>query len=140
MMNLYFNKENKFKSFLKTDELETSSIGDMAFLLLIFFIVTSSFLMRMGIFLSLPSKEGGASKVEESQLFEITPMADGYKIGNESVDEQKAVEMLNAKKEKTEDVIFVVYMNETVRYERLIDALSIASRAKIKKISVKDAE
>ncbi len=119
-------------------EMETSAIGDMAFLLLIFFIVTSSFLMRMGIFLSLPSDSGGAIKVEKKQLFEITPLGNGYLVDQNRVTGLEALELLRQKKESQNNLIYVVYMNPSLKYERLIDALSLAGKAGVQNISVKD--
>ncbi len=138
-MNPYAVKK-KFRNHLKSGEVETSAIGDMAFLLLVFFIVTSSFMMKQGVFLSLPSPSGGAVKVEESQLFQIRPLEEGYAIEGGAplvVDENRAIELLRDKKAIAGDVIYVVSMTPKIRYERLIDALSIARLVGVSKISLK---
>lgn len=131
------------QSGLKAGAMETSSIGDMAFLLLIFFIVTSSFVMKQGLFLSLPSDSGQAIKVEESQIFEIAPLEELYLVGGpsgERLDEKQALQALIDKKAKIDDIVFVVHMDPAIAYERLIDALGIARQAGVKRISLKDKD
>jgi len=139
-MNPFFAKKKRVRTTIANGEMETSAIGDMAFLLLIFFIVTSSFMMKQGIFLSLPSTDGGAVKVSESELFEITPLVQGYMYKDKQITEKQALAYLEEQKQKVEEVIFVIYMNQNIRYERLIDTLSIARKTEIKKISIKDEQ
>lgn len=126
-------------------EPETSSIGDMAFLLLIFFIVTSSFMMKMGIFLSLPSASG-STHLPKSEIFEITPLEEGFLVaasdlsGGRPMGAEEAYELLAQKKAEVDNPVFVVYMEPQVSYQRFIDALTIAGRAGVKRISIKDIE
>jgi biopolymer transport protein ExbD len=54
LLKYFYQKDKKFKE-IKEHTADTSSIGDMAFLLLVFFIVTGSFMLRQGVFFSLPS-------------------------------------------------------------------------------------
>ena len=97
-------------------------------------------MMKQGIFLSLPSTDGGAVKVSESELFEITPLVQGYMYKDKQITEKQALAYLEEQKQKVEEVIFVIYMNQNIRYERLIDTLSIARKTEIKKISIKDEQ
>ncbi|MES0490151.1 MAG: biopolymer transporter ExbD [Leptospirales bacterium] len=130
------------RAFRKTTEatVDSSAIGDMAFLLLIFFIVTSSFLIKQGFFLSLPSKDGGAIKVEEEKLFEIEPTDEAYVYESRTINEKKLRLFIEQKQETTEELILIIYMNPDVKYSRLIDTLSIARDFGIMKISIKDTE
>ncbi len=105
---------------------DSSSIGDIAFLLLIFFIVTSSFLLRQGIFLNLPAKDAGAVKKDVKSFFEVTPINKNFIYKNRVITRSEYKKLLNIHKEKHKESILVVYMDKQVKYERLVDALSVA--------------
>ena len=65
---------------------ESSSVGDLAFLLLIFFIVTSSFILRQGIFFSLPSKKASTIRLEQEQIIEVYPKNEGVLYNGKLID------------------------------------------------------
>ena len=119
---------------------DSSSIGDLAFLLLIFFIVTSSFILRQGIFLSLPSKSSGAIKLQENQIFEVYPENEGFVYEGKLIDRDSLKTFLSGQKEKQPDSVFVVYMKPDVLYDRLVDALSVASEVGMNRVSLKNYE
>ena len=126
--------------FKKSKPFDSSSIGDLAFLLLIFFIVTSSFILRQGIFLSLPSKSSGAIKLQEDQLFEVYPENEGFVHEGKLLDRGSLKTLLSGQREKQPDSVFVVYMKPEVQYDRLIDALSVASEVGMNRVSLKNFE
>ncbi len=118
---------------------DSSSIGDIAFLLLIFFIVTSSFILRQGISLSLPSKNSAPMKVKENMVFEVIPTEKGFIIDGEFNDRESFKNKLVEEFKKSKDIILLVKMNKGIRYDRLIDALSVAKETGLRnKISVKN--
>ena len=71
---------------------EATSIGDLAFLLLIFFIVTGSFMLRQGIFFSLPSNTSGAVYVEPSNIINVQPATEGFIVDGVFVSREKLKE------------------------------------------------
>ena len=62
---------------LEAKPFDSSAIADLAFLLLIFFIVTSSFILRQGLFFSLPSRSSGSVRLDDKKIVEVVPGNDG---------------------------------------------------------------
>lgn len=116
---------------------EASSIGDLAFLLLIFFIVTSSFILRQGVFLSLPS-DSASVKVDEKNLLSVYPETQGYTVEGKFLDREGLLAQIRERREQSRDTIMVIYMKPDVKYDRLVDTLSAAKEEKLKKISLKN--
>ncbi len=117
---------------------ESSSIGDLAFLLLIFFIVTGSFVIRQGIFFSLPSQSAGSVKLEEKLIVEVYPQNDGFRYNGDIMDRNTFKKMLVERKNEASEVVLIIHMEPQVKYDRLVDALSIAKESSIKRISLKN--
>ncbi len=139
--NILFREKHK-KSYRSKDnpEFESTSIGDLAFLLLIFFIVTGSFVLRQGILFSLPSKSAGTVQVDEKKLIEVFPINDGFQIDNKTLTRQSFKDVLSSRQSISKDNILVIYMSKTVKYSRLIDTLSVAKETGITRVSLKDTE
>jgi len=119
---------------------ESSSVGDIAFLLLIYFIVTSSFILRQGIFFSLPSPDAGAIKVDQARIAEIIPSNNGYIYSGETVTRDQVKKVLAERKNKNANLIMVIKMRPGVKYEMLVDALSIARESGITDVSLKNQQ
>lgn len=130
-----YSKKTKESSVLSTSD--TSAMGDVAFLLLIFFIVTTSFILRQGIFFTLPSKNEGAQKIEENMLMKLYPEEQGFlyegkKIGRDELEEQLKMRLAQQK-----DLIVLIYMKEDVPYRRLVETLSAVKEEGVRRVSVK---
>jgi biopolymer transport protein ExbD len=119
---------------------EASSIGDLAFLLLIYFIVTSSFLLRQGIFLSLPSPDSGKMRVKQEEIVVVEPRPQGYHWQGKPMERSELKAKLQKRQKQSKKTIAVVRMNRRLKYERLVDALSLAREAGITKVSVKETD
>jgi len=131
-------QREKQKQKLEQKGFDTSSIGDLAFLLLIFFIVTASFIVRQGIFFSLPSKNSRSIKIEKSQIIEVYPLNEGFLYNGKIIQRKELKNTLrNIIKQYAKPVVFI-RMKPDVRYEKLVDMLSICRELGIKRISLKD--
>ncbi len=117
---------------------ESSSIGDLAFLLLIFFIVTGSFVLRQGIFFSLPSQTAGSVKLEEKLIVDVYPQDNGFQYNEDIMNREAFKDMLTERKNESSEVVLIIHMKQQVKYDRLVDTLSIAKEAGIKRISLKN--
>jgi biopolymer transport protein ExbD len=117
---------------------EATSMGDMAFLLLIFFIVTGSFVLRQGIFFSLPSKSASPVRVEESRIVETWPETEGFTVEGRSFSRELFKEMMKARVETVNQTVLIINMKENVRFERLVDALSVAKESGVKNVSLRN--
>lgn len=116
---------------------DSSAIGDIAFLLLIFFIVTGSFILRQGIYFSLPSKNASSVSIEQKYITYVTPENAGFSINGKHLDRSRLKEILAAKREMSKKNILVICMKPSIKYKRLIDTLSLAKETGIKRVSLK---
>ncbi len=121
-------------------QFDSSSIGDIAFLLLIFFIVTGSFILRQGIFLSLPSKTAGSIKIDQKAFFEVFPQNKNYLYEGRVITRKEFKKLLNSHKKNNKETILIIKMKRDVKYDRLVDALSVAKEVGGIKVSLKNAK
>ena len=131
-------KRVKSWRFREPKAFDSSAIGDLAFLLLIFFIVTSSFILRQGIFLSLPSNSSGAIRMEENELFEIYPLNDNFEYDGGVLTRREFKGLLKEHTDKHPKGALLIYMNPDVKYHRLIDTLSVAKEVGQSRVSLKN--
>jgi biopolymer transport protein ExbD len=117
---------------------DTTSIGDISFLLFIFFIVTSSFILREGIFLSLPSARVSAVRLQPDQVLEVKPENEGFRIGNKVLSRDSFGEELRRFKESGADKVLIIRMSLKVPYDRLVDTLSVAREVGMRKVSLQN--
>ncbi len=120
------------------ESFDTTSIGDLSFNLLIFFIVTASFILKEGIFFSLPSKTAGVVQVEARQLVDIQPLNQGFMMEGMHLSREDLKTRLILRKKANRDIIAIIHMNPGVRYERLVDTLSVSRESGISRISLKN--
>lgn len=117
---------------------ESFSIGDLAFLLLIFFIVTSSFILREGIFFSLPSNSGSAVRVDAKQIMDVYPENTGFRIDDKLIAREEALEKMKSHREGVDDAVLIIHMREGIIYDRFIDTLSLAKETGISRVSIRE--
>ncbi len=132
----YINKQKR-KRESERHEFDSSSVGDLAFLLLIFFIVTSSFILRQGILLSLPPKNAASEKIEEEQLINIYPTNSSFTVDGVNMNREELMEKMKDEKKSRTRVIAVVNMRSGVKYDRLVDTLSLLKETRINEVSLK---
>lgn len=117
---------------------ESFSIGDLAFLLLIFFIVTSSFILREGIFFSLPAKSGRALRVDAKQIVDVYPENSGFRIDDRLLARGEALEIMKSHRERVDDAVLIIHMRDGITYDRFIDTLSLAKETGISRVSIRE--
>lgn len=117
---------------------DSSSISDLAFLLLIFFIVTSSFIIRQGVFFSLPSQSAASVRLKENQVIEVYPQDNGFLYNDELLDRSEFMQMIVDHNKINPDTVLIIYMNPQVKYDRLVDTLSVAKETGMKRVSLKN--
>lgn len=116
---------------------ESSAMGDLAFLLLIFFIVTSSFMIRQGIFFSLPSNTAGVVRLTDDQIMEVAPQNNGFLYRGMIVERAVFLKMMEQQMKADGKKVLIIAMGSTVKYDRLVDTLSVAKEAGIRRVSLK---
>jgi len=122
------------------DRFDTTAVADLSFNLLIFFIVTASFILRQGIFITLPSPGAGAVKVEASRIVELYPSNDGYLIDGTVRSRADAAALLKERRSGNPGIIAIIFTAPDLRYERLVDALSIVRETGITKMTIREQE
>jgi len=114
--------------------IDITPLIDVMFLLLIFFMVSSTFRERLGLDVALPETE--AATQQEESPFEITVTEDGTFGYNdaEGLDEAELEAALRADLETNPDAAFVLRGDRGARYERYIAALGIVKEAGVEKL------
>ena len=124
-----------------SEEIPNSSLSDIAFLLLIFFMVSTVFAIEEGLLLQLPSKEGVVKKISRKNIMRVTVYPDGaVTIDDEPVviDEIKPrVEQAMVDNPK---VIIVVETHRDAKYGLMVDVLDELKLAEATRISLKALE
>ena len=120
----------------KVDEVNSSSMADIAFLLLVFFLVTTTISMDKGINIILPA-EGSEKEVNKENLVNIA-MNDQGKILVDDVPK-----MINEIKQLAErkiagnsKIIFSVSTHERTKYQDYVSLLDELKKAKATRISI----
>jgi len=118
--------------------LDVTPMGDLSFLLFIFFMVTGSFILREGIFFSLPSMRSDVIRLNPNQAMEVTPLDNGFVFHNMLLDRETFVKEVKRIQNKGGKVL-VINMNPDVKYDRLVDTLSVARETGTRKVSLSSA-
>ena len=118
------------------DEVNSSSMADIAFLLLVFFLVTTTISMDKGINIILPA-EGNEKEVDKNNLVNIA-MNDRGKILVDDV--PKLISEIKLLVEKriaaNPKIIFSVSTHERTKYQDYISLLDELKKARATKISI----
>jgi biopolymer transport protein ExbD len=124
-----------------SEEIPSSSLSDIAFLLLIFFMVSTVFAIEEGLLLQLPSKEGVVKKISRKNIMVVTAHANGaLTIDEEAI----TVEEIKARVEQAildnPKVIIVVETDRDAPYGLMVDVLDELKLAQATRISLKALE
>ena len=120
----------------KVDEVNSSSMADIAFLLLVFFLVTTTISMDKGISLVLPA-EGNELEVNKKNIINILVNESGKVL----IDDQPIlITTISKKVEKllktNPNLIFSVQTHPLTKYQIYIKVLDQLKLAKASKISI----
>jgi len=131
----------------RTYEINSSSMADIAFLLLIFFLVTTTMDMDKGIPMILPER-GGEVKINPKNIAKILINASGDVLfDSEMVSDMELKELLETRiKERGLDsegkpkLIVSIKTDRETEYERYITILDIVKEAGATKISIAEPD
>ncbi|HAF07560.1 MAG: biopolymer transporter ExbD [bacterium] len=138
----------KRKKKVEKPDIPTASLGDITFLMLIFFLVTSSFNTEMGLQIVLPEESKETITVLSKNIVHVRINRFGdVRIENDPVEwtsvADKAMELLN--QPNGDSLIFSIIPTRSAKYDymiRVFDQLKIAfeKTQKKEKISLSPAE
>ena len=122
-----------------TPEISMASTSDIAFLLLIFFIVSTVFNLEMGLPMVLPSGQTeSAAKVSRKNILEVRAQADNTIIINNSVVKLTDVRrIVQDAQEENPKVVVVIETSPQAHYGTMVNILDELKMAGIRKISLK---
>ena len=117
-------------------EVNSSSMADIAFLLLIFFLVTTTISLDKGISLILPA-DGNELEVNKSNIVNILVNDQGQVLIDDSPGKIRDIKGLAIKRIKlNQNVIFSVLTTKRTKYKHYIQVLDQLKQAKATKISI----
>ena len=117
-------------------EINSSSMADIAFLLLVFFLVTTTISMDKGISLVLPS-EGNEMEVNKKNIVNILVNEMGKVLLDDKPTKIKEIKGIAEKRISQNDkVIFSVQTHPRTKYQIYIKVLDQLKSAKAQKISI----
>lgn len=112
----------KFKRDVVSDEIPTASMADIAFLLIIYFMVTTTFAATRGLDFSLPQEEDDTPLVdkEESVLIEIQP-GGALIVDGKSMPLDGVLDYLKPKLERNPNKPVIIRPDALAEYGGMVD-------------------
>jgi len=120
----------------KMQEVNSSSMSDIAFLLLVFFLVTTTISLDKGISLILPA-EGNEMEVNKNNIVNVLINDQGKVLFGDKPTaikdiKRKAIDRINA----NQNIIFSVLTTKRTKYKFYIEVLDQLKQAGASKISI----
>ncbi len=117
-------------------EINSSSMADIAFLLLVFFLVTTTISLDKGISLILPA-DGNELEVNKSNIVNILVNDQGKVLVDDSPGRIKDIKSIALKRiNQNSNVIFSVLTTKRTKYKHYIQVLDQLKQANATKISI----
>ena len=117
-------------------EINSSSMADIAFLLLVFFLVTTTISMDKGISLVLPS-EGNELEVNKKNIVNILMNESGKVLMDDKPTKVNTIHSIVKKKlSRNPNLIFSVQTHPRTKYQDYLNILDQLKEAKATKISI----
>ena len=124
----------------RSSEIPTSSLADIAFLLIVFFLVTTTIDVDKGIGLVLPPK-GEAKEVSKKNITNLLINEEGSVMIDEQVTDIRNIKnIIRDKIAQNPNIIVSVKTDERTKYQYYIQVLDQLKQANAKKISIAEPE
>ncbi|MFA4795552.1 ExbD/TolR family protein [Leptospira kirschneri] len=126
------------------EEISASSMSDIAFLLLVFFMVTAVFFVKEGLNIQLPRKNSNPTLILRENIYEILVTGDLIKMKNKSIGTKEYRNLIDFRQELNlmeipdiENKVALIKTTGDTKYGNMLDALSAVQIRGFKQISVK---
>lgn len=116
-----------------------ATLSDIIFLLLIYFLVTTTLAAEKGLPMSLPGKESKTVKLKSESVFHINILADGTITTKETgpLDLKRVKSLVEEKMMLNEKLVIVIETHPDANYGVMVDVLDELRLAKAMRISLR---
>lgn len=112
-----------------------TALIDMVFLLLIYFLLTTNFVVEEGITVKLPKAKAASPRI--SNVLTVTINRDGiFFVGAEELPEEELLNHLRTQLDRRADKLVVVKADSAVFLDRAVKALDLAKEAGAERLSL----
>ncbi|KAK2618816.1 ExbD/TolR family protein [Leptospira interrogans] len=126
------------------EEISASSMSDIAFLLLVFFMVTAVFFVKEGLNIQLPRKNSNPTLILRENIYEILIAGDLINMKNKSIGTKEYRNLIDFRQELNlmeipdiENKVALIKTTGDTKYGNMLDALSAVQIRGFKQVSVK---
>jgi biopolymer transport protein ExbD len=120
------------------EDISTASMSDIAFLLLIFFLVTTIFAEELGLPMTLPGQASETAKIKQENILNIEVDAQNVVFLDGAAFPIRAIENEVRKRLAANDKLIVqVKVHPQAAYGTMVDVLDELQLAEARKISIK---
>lgn len=121
------------------EDINLTPLIDVVFLLLIFFMVSTTFTKETHLKLDLPEAEGQAASAPEAKIEVLVTAQGGYAVNGESLVNSQLKTLLAAIEQKSQgnkDLPFIITADANVPYEKVVQVMDAAGRLGFSKLSM----
>jgi biopolymer transport protein ExbD len=121
-----------------TDRIPDSALADVAFLLLIFFLATTTIAEEFGLSLILPARGNQPHEVNRQNVLEITTSPDGtvFYVDSEPTSLARIREIVRGRQILNENLVVSVAPSRRAPYRAMVDVLDELKVARARRISL----
>lgn len=134
----------KLKKKKELEEVSAASMSDIAFLLLVFFMVTAVFFVKEGLNISLPKKNSEPVPFLRKNVYEILVVQDKFKMRNPAFGTKEYADLKEFRNELNKmdipdlpNKLALIVTTGDTKYGKMLDALSAVQLRGFEKISVR---
>lgn len=129
----------KFEKKTVSDEIPTSSMADITFLLIIFFMVTNTFAATRGLDFAIPKEEKNTTQIEreESVLISIHP-GGAIEVDGRSMRLDQILDYLKPKLERNQTKPVIIRPDPDAAYGDMVKVYDVLRQGKDKGVEVKN--
>lgn len=119
-------------------EIPSASMSDIAFLLLVFFLSTTTFSLEQGLLLQLPGQQSEVKRISRKNILVIKAHADGtVTMGQEFVTVPEIRGRIEEELRENDKLVVVIETHPQAVYETYVNILDELKMAKAPRISLK---
>lgn len=119
---------------------DSGPMADIAFLLIVFFLITSTMESKLGLGLTLPEKGARPVNISPKNMVQIYLNNDRFLLGNNEIAKFELPKLLKGAFELNNALVLTINSTRETNYENYLYVLDEARHAGITKISVLGSE